>query len=59
MAKKFKRGGWPLKHDRELIMLAKTHSAQAIAEKFDRPLTTILKRAERLGLSIRGKAKGQ
>jgi hypothetical protein len=57
MAKKSTRAGWPLRHDRELIMLAKTHSAQAIADKFDRPITTILKRAERLGLSIRGKAK--
>jgi hypothetical protein len=55
MAKKiFRRGSWPLKHDRELMMLAKTHTAQAIAEKFDRPVTTILKRAERLGLSTRG-----
>jgi hypothetical protein len=57
--KLFKRAGWPLRHDRELIMLAKTHSAQAIAEKFDRPITTILKRADQLGLSIRGKAKGK
>jgi hypothetical protein len=47
---------WSFRDDRELIMLAKTHTAQALAEKFDRPVTTILKRAERLGLSIRGKA---
>jgi hypothetical protein len=59
LPKKFTSGTWPLRHDRELIMLAKTHTAQAIADKFDRPVTTILKRAERLGLSIRGKAKGK
>jgi hypothetical protein len=59
MDKKFRRGGWSLKHDRELILLAKTHTAQALAEKFDRPVTTILKRAARLGLSISGKAKGK
>ena len=59
MPKKISRRGWPMKHDRELIMLAKTHTAQAIAEKFDRPITTILKRAEKLGLSIRRKAKGK
>jgi hypothetical protein len=40
-------------------MLAKTHTAQAIADKFDRPVTTVLTRAERLGLSIRGKVKGK
>jgi hypothetical protein len=57
--KKFTQGAWSLKHDRELIMLAKTHSAQALAEKFDRPITTILRRAEQLGLSIRGKAKAK
>jgi hypothetical protein len=57
MAIKFRRGMWSFRDDRELIMLAKTHTAQAIADKFDRPLTTILKRAERLGLSIRGKPK--
>ena len=37
MAKENSRsGGWPMKHDRELIMLAKTHTAQTIAEKFER-----------------------
>jgi hypothetical protein len=56
---KYTRAGWPLEHDRELIALAKTHSLQAIAEKFDRPVTTILKRAARLGLSIKHEAKGK
>jgi hypothetical protein len=36
-----------------LIVLAKTHSLQAVAEQFDRPVTTILKRAARLGLLIK------
>jgi hypothetical protein len=53
MAKKSKRGGWLLRHDRELIVLAKTHSLQDIADKFDRSVAMILKRAKRLGLSIR------
>jgi hypothetical protein len=57
MPKKFASGAWSMKHDRELIMLAKTHTLQAIAERFDRPVTIVLHRAERLGLSIRGKAK--
>jgi hypothetical protein len=57
MPKKFASGAWSRKHDRELIMLAKTHTAQAIADKFERPITTIISRAERLGLSIRGKVK--
>jgi hypothetical protein len=56
--KKSTRAGWPLEHDRELIALAKTHSLQAIAEKLDRPMTTVIKRAARLGLTIKGKAKG-
>jgi transposase len=51
------RAGWSLKYDRELIVLAKTHSLKAIAEKFDRPMATIVRRAARLGLSIRGKVK--
>jgi len=50
---------WSMRDDRELIALAKTHTLQAIAERFDRPVTTVLHRAERLGLPIRGKAKGK
>jgi hypothetical protein len=57
MAKKSTHAGWTLKYDRELIVLAKTHSLKAIAEKFDRPMATIVRRAARLGLSIRGKVK--
>jgi hypothetical protein len=55
--KNLTRAGWSLKYDRELIVLAKTDSLKAIAEKFDRPMATIVKRAARLGLSIRGKVK--
>jgi hypothetical protein len=48
-----------MKLDRELIALSKTHTPQAIAEQFQRPQAAVLKRAKRLGLSIRGKAKGK
>jgi hypothetical protein len=51
--------GWTMKLDRELIALSKTHTPQAIAEQFQRPQAAVLKRAKRLGLSIRGKAKGK
>jgi len=50
---------WSFRDDRDLIMLAKTHTAQELAKEFDRPVTTVLARAERLGLSIRGKEKGK
>jgi hypothetical protein len=42
MPKKFASGAWSRKHDRELIMLAKTDTLQAIADRFDRPVTTVL-----------------
>jgi hypothetical protein len=57
MPNKFTSDAWPIRHDRELIMLAKTHTVESLAEKFNLPMSTILQRAERLGLSIRGKAK--
>jgi hypothetical protein len=51
--------GWSMKSDRELIHLAKTRTLQAIADQFQRSPAYILKRAARLGLSIKGlKAKG-
>jgi hypothetical protein len=59
MLKKFTTGEWSMRHDRQLIMLAKTHTLEDLAKKFDRPVTTIVRRAEQLGLSIRGKAKGK
>jgi hypothetical protein len=46
-----------MKLDRELIALAKTQTLEAIADWLNRPMTTVLKRANRLGLSIRIKAK--
>jgi hypothetical protein len=46
--------------DRELIALAKTHTLETIADRLLRPPASILKRASRLGLKIRGlKAKGK
>jgi hypothetical protein len=45
--------------DRELIALAKTQTLEAIADQFQRPPAYILKRAARLGASIKRKAKGK
>jgi hypothetical protein len=51
---------WSMKSDRELIQLAKTRTLQAIADHLQRSPAYILKRAARLGLSIKGrKAKGK
>jgi len=51
---------WSMKGDRELIQLAKTRTLQAIADQLQRSPAYILKRAARLGLSIKGrKAKGK
>jgi hypothetical protein len=47
---------WAMKSDRELIALAKTQTLEAIADKLQRPQATILKRASRLGLSIKRQA---
>ena len=41
-----------MRHDRQLIALAKTHSLQDIADRLGRPITTIVRRAARLGVSI-------
>ncbi len=54
-----KRTMWSMKSDRELIQLAKSQSLEAIAEKIQRSPAFILKRAARLGLSIKRKAKGK
>jgi hypothetical protein len=43
--------------DRELIALAKTFDLETIVEKTGRNQKAILKKAMRLGLSIKGKAK--
>jgi hypothetical protein len=45
--------------DRELIVLAKTQNLEAIADELKRPPAYILKRAARLGVFIKRKAKGK
>jgi hypothetical protein len=59
MARKPKIGMWSMATDRELIALAKTHTLEAIADELKRPPAYILKRAARLGASIKLKAKGK
>jgi hypothetical protein len=54
-----KRPGWSMKSDRELIQLAKSQTLEAIADQIQRSPGYILKRAARLGLSIKRKAKGK
>jgi hypothetical protein len=46
-----------MKSDRELIAMSKTHTLEAIAEQLQRPPVEILKKAKRLGLSIKQTAK--
>jgi hypothetical protein len=46
---------WSMKLDRELIALSKTRTLEAIAAKVQRLPESILKRASKLGLSIKGK----
>jgi hypothetical protein len=50
---------WSMKSDRELIQLAKSKTLEAIADQIKRSPAFILKRAARLGLSIKRKAKGK
>jgi hypothetical protein len=45
-----------MKSDRELIELAKTHTLRTLAEQLQRPPAAILRKATRLGLSIKRKA---
>jgi hypothetical protein len=60
MARKPKIGMWSMKSDRELIQLAKLEPLEVIADQLQRSPDYILKRAARLGLSIKGrKAKGK
>ena len=51
--------GWSMKSDRQLIQLAKARTLEAIADQLQRPPAHILKKAARLGLSIKRKAKGK
>ena len=46
-----------MKSDRELIELAKTKSLDALAERLNRPPSVILRKAKRLGLSIKRSTK--
>jgi len=46
---------WSMKLDRELIALSKTRTLEAIAAKVQRVPESVLKRASKLGLSIKGK----
>jgi hypothetical protein len=48
-----------MKSDRELIQRAKSQTLDELADEFRRSSAFILKRAARLGLSIRRKAKGK
>jgi hypothetical protein len=59
MARKLRAGTWSMKTDRELIALAKSQTLEAIADELKRPPAYILKRAARLGASIKRKAKGK
>jgi hypothetical protein len=62
MAKKSSRSrfAWSMQHDRELIALVKAHiPLQTIAKKLDGPVTTIIRRTARLGLSIERVSKAK
>jgi hypothetical protein len=59
MIRKRKGVGWSMKSDRELIQLAKSHTLDELADEFQRSSAFILKRAARLGLSIKRNAKGK
>jgi hypothetical protein len=50
---------WAMRHDRELIALSKTKTLEAIAVQLQRPRTTILRAAKRLGLSIKRKGESK
>jgi hypothetical protein len=51
--------GWSMRSDRELIEIAKSQTLEAIADQIQRSPAFILKRAARLGLSIKRNAKGK
>ena len=48
---------WSMKADRELIELAKTKTLEAIADHLKQPPKSILKKAAKLGLTIKRKGK--
>jgi hypothetical protein len=58
MAKTIRWGGvWSMKHDRELMDMARTQTLEALVEHFQRPPAAILAKAMRLGLSIKRTTK--
>ena len=56
LARKLKRM-WSMKTDRELIELAKTKSLETLVEHFQRRPELIVRKAKRLGLSIKRRKK--
>lgn len=52
-----RKAGWPMKNDRVLIALSKTHTLEAIADQLERSPKFVRRRALRLGLSIKLKQK--
>jgi hypothetical protein len=48
---------WSMKTDRELIELAKTKSLETLVEHFQRRPESIVRKAKRLGLSIKRRKK--
>jgi hypothetical protein len=61
MAKKITKSAlWSMQRDLELIALVEAHTPlQTIAKKLDRPITAIIRRAERLEISIDRVAKAK
>jgi hypothetical protein len=60
MTEIIRRGGaWSMKHDRELMDLARTQTLEAIVDHFERPPKSILKKLKRLGLPIKYTAKAK
>jgi hypothetical protein len=52
-----KHAMWSMKADRKLIELAKTETLEVIADQFQLPPRSILKKAAKLGLTIKRKGK--
>jgi hypothetical protein len=50
-----KTASWSMAEDRELIAMAKTKRLNGIADQLGRPPRSILKRAVRLGLDMKGR----
>jgi hypothetical protein len=50
---------WSIESDRKLMQLAKSETLEAVADQLHRTSGSILKKAARLGLSIKRRAKGK